>query len=151
MSELYTREEAIRIHDIVSRIGLCTCGTDEAGWKIVLEVLKEGAAHGYNSETKKEADPKGFYRDRHFEFAAKVCDSWGLLEHGTGIGWAWLTPDGKLFLRFLNDFDTDDNIWPDWVHVHQAWDPETGNQIDLYAMWVAENGGRIVNGEEPTK
>jgi hypothetical protein len=134
MSDIkYTQEEAARIYNIVDRIRICTCGSSNAGWEIVLEVLEEAVAHSHDSLTKDKADPKGFYRDRYFEFAAKVCDSWGLLDHGTGIGWAWPTEDGELFLRFLHDFGTDDTFeegkWPEWAY-------EEGS--DIYDSWTSK-------------
>ncbi len=43
------------------------------------------------------------------EFGAKVIDAAGLIEHGTGIGWAWLTEEGKLLLKFLREFGLSDS------------------------------------------
>jgi hypothetical protein len=132
MNELvakWPREKALRLREIVDKLGICACGSS-AHWKCVLELLVEAENH---SET-------GFYRDPWFEFGAKVLDSWELLEHGTGIGYAWLTDNGKLLLEFLRDFGIDDHDWnedsghPSWV-IDFGWDGNE-NPSDSYGEWA---------------
>lgn len=110
---------------------MCGCGTD-AHWECVLELLGEAEKHS----------DRGFYRDKWYEFGAKVLDGWELVEHGTGIGWAWLTDDGKLVLEFLQDFGTEDHSWdegtghPAWS-IEYSWSAVKASQvIDSYEEWA---------------
>lgn len=125
----WPRNKADQIRKIIERISICGCGSD-AHWECILELLCEAEQH----------KDKGFYRDKWFEFGAKVLDSWELLEHGTGIGWAWLTDDGKLLLEFLREFGTedhdmnDDSGHPIWSIEHSWGDP--GEADDWYGQWA---------------
>jgi hypothetical protein len=126
----WPRPKAMAVRKIIEKLDLCACGSD-AHWECVLELLSEAENHTGD----------GFYRDKWFEFGAKVLDSWGLTEHGTGIGWAWLTDDGKLLLEFLRDFGVEDHDWntntghPAWV-VEFSWtEREDPNLLDTYAEW----------------
>jgi hypothetical protein len=127
--EKWPRPKAMKIREIIERIDMCPCGTD-AHWKVILEVLTEGENHTQN----------GFYRNEWFEFAAKVLDSWNLLEHGTGIGFAWLTEEGKLLLEFLRDFGTegyditDDTGHPLWS-IEYSWTLDD-DPADHYGRWA---------------
>lgn len=62
---------------------------------------------------------KSFYQEaddasgRWVEFGAKVLGSYDLLEHGSGIGYAWLTDDGTKLLEWLRQHGTDDTKWPE--------------------------------------
>lgn len=95
----------------LDKVNLCGCGT--SNWEYILWLLEKGADH----------DKNGSYYDmegteqRSIEFGAKVLDSWGFLEHGTGIGWAWLTDEGEGLLKWLRDQGCDDSLWPEgWDH-----------------------------------
>lgn len=137
MSEItdkWTRELALEVRGIKRRMNLCCCGT-EAHWTCILNLLIEAENH-----SKDGYEGKGFYRDEWFEFGAKVIDSWGLIEHGTGIGWAWLTDEGKLFLAFLRDFGVEGGIGKDhplWS-IEYSWDTDASGN-DCYSTWVKEN------------
>lgn len=50
------------------------------------------------------------------EFIADVMSSshWDLLEHGTGIGYSWLTEKGAKLLQFFGDFGSNSDKWPEW-------------------------------------
>lgn len=128
--EKWPRDKALKIRAIIERIGICGCGTD-AHWVCILELLKESENHTV----------EGFYRDRWYEFGAKVLDGWDLLNHGTGIGRAWLTDDGKLLLEFLRDFGTEDASpndhtgHPFWA-VEFSWDTNPEDK-DTYSEWAA--------------
>ena len=132
LSEKWPREKALKIRTIISRMKLCGCGTD-AHWQCVFELLCEAESH-----TK-----EGFYRDKWFEFGAKCIDSWDLIDHGTGIGRAWLTEDGKLLLQFLRDFGLedwrtdDDSGHPLWS-VEFSWEADAKDG-DTYSEWVARD------------
>jgi len=128
MAIKWPRPKALKIRSIIEKMGICACGTN-AHWECVKELL-EGAI---------EHKDRGFYRDNWFEFGAKVLDSWGLLEHGTGIGYAWLTGDGRLLLEFLQDFGLDDHCMdtgaghPMWA-VEFSWGEEAEDG-DTYWEW----------------
>ena len=38
---------------------------------------------------------------------AYSLDAWGLTEHGSGIGWPWLTDEGKALLAAMQSVDLD--------------------------------------------
>jgi hypothetical protein len=124
----WPRAKAIKIRGIIKRIGLCGCGSG-SGWECVLDVLQEAENH----------TDDGFYRDRWFEFAAHMLDSRGMLDHGVGIGCAWLTDDGKLLLEFLRAFGTDSydmydgSGHPFWASEF-SWS-ETEDPGDVYSQW----------------
>lgn len=107
-----------RIHQIFDRLSLCGCGSD-AHWNIIQKLLEMAEDHDKNGSF---YGPQGDPLCDWIEFGAKVIDSWHLVEHGTGIGWAWLTEDGKLLLRWLRTFGTEEEgengkpIWPEGSH-----------------------------------
>lgn len=110
---VWTNEEKKRLReDCIWKLDLCGCGSGRT-WEIVLFLLEKAEDHDKNGS---------FYDDQEngfpwVEFGAHVLDSAGLLEHGTGIGWAWLTEEGRLLLRFLREFGwgKDDVEWPNWA------------------------------------
>ena len=130
LTEKWPRGKALALRGIVGRLNLCACGSS-AHWECLLDLLAEAENHS----------DRGFYRDKWFEFGAKVLDGWALLEHGGAIGFAWLTCDGELLLEFLRDFGTedhdlnDDSGHPGWS-VEFSWD-ETENEHDEYSRWAA--------------
>lgn len=72
---------------------LCGCGSDGPG-ELLIEVLVWCALP---SDAKGN---EGTYRSAAWELAAKVLDAADLVEHGTGIGWPWITEKGKAFLAW---------------------------------------------------
>lgn len=116
----FTVEERKQIRSLLwERMKLCQCGSPEQTFQIVKELLERAEDHKANGS---------FYADAHdangrwVEFAAKVIDSWDLTEHGTGIGYAWLTVSGKLLLGFLREYgtDPDEESWPEWANTFQC-------------------------------
>ena len=95
----------------LDKVKLCGCGT--SNWPFILYLLEKAEDH----------DTKGSFYDaadspqRWLEFAAKVLNEWDLIEHGTGIGYAWLTPEGVSLLAWLRKWGVDEDAWPDgWDH-----------------------------------
>jgi hypothetical protein len=123
--ERWPRDRALEVRAVLDRIDVCGCGTD-AHLECVLELLVEAETHS----------EKGFYRDRWFEWGAKVLDKWELLEHGSEIGFAWLTDDGRLVLEYLREFGTDDSGQPEWGSEFSWSEVEDGG--DSYGEWVRE-------------
>lgn len=123
----WPRDKAAKVRAIIEHMNLCSCGSN-THWECVLELLSEAETHTKD----------GFYRDTWFEFGAKVLDSWELLEHGTAIGFAWLTDDGKLLLEFLRDFGTDEDGHPVWASEF-SW-TEVENDDDWYGKWKSQKG-----------
>lgn len=109
-----------QIRHAFSDLGLCGCGSDDKH-AILLAMLERAEAKGSFYE------PLGdLLNARAVEFIADVMSSsrWDLLEHGTGIGCAWLTEKGELLLRFMRKFGTDSDAWPEWwcsVTVGEEW------------------------------
>lgn len=119
----WPRDRALQVRAVLDRLALCGCGSNNH-WECLIELLSEAEHH---------TEGQGFYRDKWFEFGAKVLDSWGLLEHGTSIGYAWLTDNGKMLLDFLRDFGTDDQDHPEWVEEF-SWTLEP-KEWDAYWRW----------------
>lgn len=139
----WPRDKALKIRTIIDRMNLCGCGSN-AHWECVLELLQEAETHSDH----------GFYRDKWYEFGAKVLDSWGLLDHGTGIGFAWLTEDGKLLLEFLHDFGLEDADMNDETG-HPCWAAEFSweeqpaeGKIDIYQKCAIKNA-RVIEVSQP--
>ena len=135
----WTRADALRVREIIERMKLCGCGTD-AAWEIVSFLLERG-----NRDEVGWLADKGFYSsaddasEKWVEFGAKVLGGWDLLEHGGGIGGAWLTDDGKLLLRFLRDFgleghDMEENTGHPLWSVEFSWD-ENAKPNDTFSEW----------------
>lgn len=128
--EKWPRAKALKLRAIRARLNLCGCGSS-SHWQLISELLREAQSHTHD----------GFYRDPWFEFGAKVLDSWDLLDHGTGIGFAWLTEDGELLLEFLQDFGTeepdmnDDSGHPFWS-IEFSWTVDA-KETDSYSEWAA--------------
>ena len=146
---MWNRKDALQLRAIIDRLGLCACGTT-AHWEIVLHLLERAEDHEKNGSFYKfqmENDSQDV-RDPWIEFGAKVLDSWHLIDHGTGIGWAWLTDDGKLLLRFLREFgvegwtsDNESGTHPLWS-AEFSWD-ENAKHDDTFSVWerAVANGG----------
>lgn len=98
-------------HLLNDDIRMCGCGS-ETKWHIIKMFLErsEHAEEGRESFYQ----PMGEICGEAVEFIAHVLDGWGLLEHGSSIGWAWPTQKGRDVLAFLREYGTDSNKWPEW-------------------------------------
>lgn len=139
LASKWTRSRAIQIRTIIERMGLCGCGSG-AHWACVLTLLERAEDHDKNGSFYQWAKGADDPRDAWVEFGAKVLDSWDLIEHGTGIGYAWLTDDGKLLLDFLRDFGTEDHDMNDGTG-HPMWSIEFSWELekkdgDTYDEWA---------------
>lgn len=83
-----------------SYVGVCACGSDEVA-DLLLAALLFCDAGDERFQT------QGAYTNVGTELAVKVIDAEGLAEHGTGIGWAWTTPEGKQLVALLHE------LWPE--------------------------------------
>lgn len=108
LSQDWPSEKQDALRSIIWKLNICGCGTGET-WEIIKLLLQRAQKSQSFYDKAEDASSKWV------EFAAKVLDAWDLLDHGTGIGGAWLTEEGKLMLKFLNDFGCDDDKWPDWA------------------------------------
>lgn len=116
---VWSENDQKTIRNFRSKVSLCGCGS-ATEWDIV-KLLLERSKNIEESTYKSSGDKvPSFYDEldgtpgKWVEFGAKILDHWTLLEHGVGIGHAWLTNEGELLLRFLNEFGTDSDKWPDW-------------------------------------
>lgn len=79
---------------------ICGCGSDEI--RDLLHECLKWAASGDEQHKKDGSEwDKGFYRSIQHELAAHILVSVGLLDHGSGIGWAWASEDGKRLLALV--------------------------------------------------
>lgn len=89
-------------HLIASACELCLCGTGK-DLELLIETLKFAAE---DSTTKHEKTGRGWdqgcYQSAGHELAMKVLDSYGFVEHGSGIGWAWVSEDGERLLTMMD-------------------------------------------------
>ena len=89
----------------VISLPICGCGSNEVA-DLLDECLRFAARERDANHKLPESDPwhEGFYRSLAHELAAKVLDGQGFIEHGTGIGWAWATDDGRRLLKMVDDW-----------------------------------------------
>lgn len=130
----WPRLKALKVRDIIDSLSICGCGTS-THWECILELLTEGEKHLADGPS------ESFYRDKWFEFGAKVLDAADLLEHGSAIGYAWLTEDGIVLLEFLREFGILDHDELTSAG-HPAWASEFSwgareDQRDAYGLWVS--------------
>ncbi len=104
-----TEQEQLHMACAMTEIGLCGCGSSSK-WDVILSVLERAA-----DESHSFYEPIGNAPSAWVEVLAMFLDAAGFLEHGTGIGWAWLTPKGNAVLGFLRHYGTADEKWPEDV------------------------------------
>lgn len=82
---------------------ICGCGS-HGPTDLLDECLRYGAMDWPQRDALPADSPweRGFYQSSGHELAAKILDGYGLLEHGTGIGFAWITDDGKRLLALVD-------------------------------------------------
>ena len=128
----WPRPRALEIQAIISKMNLCGCGS-ASHWECVLELLCRAEDHKARGSFYGES---GSPIAPWIEFGAKVLDSFGLIDHGTGIGWAWLTDDGETLIAFLKDFGTDEDQHPDWIQEFGWTDVPDDKYTDSYEAWA---------------
>lgn len=104
MTTEWPESRQIQLSKILSRIGFCGCGSDRK-WQTMRLLLENAESHARPFYD--EAEGELFW-----EFSANCLDSFGLIEHGTSIGYAWLTDEGEALLAFLREFP--DGNYPEW-------------------------------------
>ena len=90
---------------LYSMCGLCCCGTQNVA-ALLLQVLV-WCNRGNQCDEDREIEPfgnRGTYTGVQYELAAKILDSKELLDHGTGIGWPWITDKGREVLANVKRF-----------------------------------------------
>lgn len=139
LAEKWPRARAAAIRTTIQNMDLCGCGTDTA-WECVREVLEEAEHHSR----------EGFYRYKWLEFGAHILDGKALLEHGSGIGFAWLTDAGRELLEFLREFGTcgacfpndDAGTHPLWT-IDLGWSADVEKPDDAYSEWARSAGATL--------
>lgn len=98
---------------IYEDLDLCGCGSPECTYKILQLVLQ---AHKLSHELENGYEAKkqilnnicGIDMNENsnylglIQFVEYILDSYEFMEHGSGIGGAWLTEKGKIFLEVLD-------------------------------------------------
>lgn len=87
--------------------GLCGCGSDGPA-QLLVQVLRF-CALDHESQRAHPFGKEGCYYSTEHELAAKVLDKAGLVDHGTGIGWPWLTDWGRELLAALERVEPDES------------------------------------------
>jgi len=78
----------------------CGCGNPEDFTKDILEFLKWSGSEG-DAKYKSEKFPSGCYTSDYYFLMGYLCDAARLTEHGSGLGWAWLTDKGRKWVDLL--------------------------------------------------
>lgn len=76
------------------KIGFCACGNPSEVVKLIRDTL---------------ANPKMVEWSPFHLFVLYSLDAWNLTEHGVGVAYSWLTPEGQDMYDFLASL-TDDDI-----------------------------------------
>jgi len=114
---------AIGIRDRIEVLmSICRCGSVDS-WGLVLAMLERSESIHARHDPSGKHGQKGFFdpmpefdlSSSAVEFIAHIMGgSWGLLDHGSSIQYAWLTDSGKELLEFLREHGTDPEAWPAW-------------------------------------
>jgi hypothetical protein len=129
MADWDQKDVELRIRTIVGKMPFCGCGDPTLMWKIVLAMLERietSVKSGYYDETGRPRnpplpscyDPMPEYdlSGNAVQFVAHVLNNANLTEHGTSVGFGWLTAPGALILRFLRKYkDVDNDKWPEYA------------------------------------
>ena len=114
--DIFTSDERDTITGVLARLNRpCNCGSAIVD-DVIGAVLERAESHTDENATEGNSfyDPLDDAPAEWGEFAAHILDAADLLDHGSSIGWAWLTEDGQLFLKFLRYYGTQEE-WPGWV------------------------------------
>ena len=87
------------------KLNWCGCGSPEVAKRVVRDYLE---AASLKSDEKREALKKRFGFDHVYDNELLLClayavDAAELTEHGSSIGGAWLSDEGKMFLWLLKN------------------------------------------------
>ena len=93
------------LKEIIEATYFCSCNANFS--YLVIKGLLRIAKNNKNCQ---------FYKSPLKMFGALFLDSICLIEHGTGIGSAWITKRGEILLSFLEEYGTDPDKWPDWIN-----------------------------------
>lgn len=77
--------------------GICSCGSGQ-DFELLLEVFRFCAM-------RPKPEGKSCYDSPGWELAAKVLDGADVIDHGTGIGWPWLSTEGEQVFAELKKLD----------------------------------------------
>lgn len=113
-------DERRRVGYVASKMNLCRCGQLDRALRAIRVALESlwtptdvahGPEHDAAWEARKTAVPPIWDNDFGL-LTYYLLDTWGLTEHGSSIP-GWLTDDGHIVLRFLQETDCDDEKWGD--------------------------------------
>ena len=87
-------------------LGWCGCGNPEKAIETIGKYLKYCTIE--EIEERKEYCKKEFGNERNYDIPLLMCLAYALdaaefTDHGSGIGWCWLTDSGRYFLWAIED------------------------------------------------
>ena len=88
------------------KLNWCGCGDPELAQKVVKDYLNIITERDYNKQKElyqEKFNCKNVYSNPLLLCLAYTLDSVGFTEHGSSVGGAWLTEEGKMFLWLLNN------------------------------------------------
>ncbi len=99
MESAYQRGATIDelINEALGQYSLCGCGTGndvDMVWQVM----------SYYAKPHDDRDANYIYTDPGRELAAKLLDNAGIIEHGSGVGGGWFTPEGETIYEKLREY-----------------------------------------------
>jgi hypothetical protein len=95
------------------KLNWCGCGTPYEAVETVgkfLRCMKEKEVEARGNMMKKAFGVKNVYDNKLLLCLAYTMDAAGFTEHGSSIGWAWLTQDGEDFLYAIDEATKNDTL-----------------------------------------
>ena len=97
-------------HYLYNELNLCSCGSPDTTLEVIrryLHIRKEWKDLSYDEvqeryKTELHIDTEDYEQYGVFQFMAYEIDSLGFTDHGSSIGYCWLTERGEMFLTVLD-------------------------------------------------
>lgn len=94
------RQHLNRLWTSRDQLGLCGCGNPEDAYDLIRGLLALAPFYDHHKEIQELLGPVPEHSAMHW-IVVCVLDNAGLIEHGGGIGGAWLTKKGTHYLTLM--------------------------------------------------
>ena len=101
------RQHLNRLWTSRDQLGLCGCGNPENAYDLIRRLLALAPFYDHHEEIRELLDPVPEHSAMHW-IVVCVLDNAGLIEHGGGIGGAWLTKKGAHYLKLMQRHEYED-------------------------------------------